>query len=266
MVVVVEDDAADGAMAAREEEEDLLEGVLLKRGGLFSGWKERLFVLTTKHIVYYESGNYMLASRSCTIKGSIPLSQVKSLDSLPEKKHGKRFCMAICSPSTTWVVRADTESDFNRWRDAIRNAIANAKPKAPQFGEVSSFLSAAGHLNTSNDPANLQDIESPTSPAQNDGEKCQFPGQKVEQLSKMKIVQHAKLEDVYTIGRVIDQGNNGKVFEGVDKRSGERVAIKQIDVGSSVEDDRNHMEIWQQVQHEHVVRLLDFYQTPSQVR
>ena len=37
--------------------QELLEGSMLKRGtGMFVAWKERLFLLTSKQIIYFEDG------------------------------------------------------------------------------------------------------------------------------------------------------------------------------------------------------------------
>eukprot|EP00961_Rhodomonas_salina_P113110 1521724-Rhodomonas_salina.2 len=130
------------------DETDLLEGAMLKRGGFFSGWKERLFVLTSKRLQYHIDSRYLvharavnvsgltqamlLPSRTSAVKGDILLNDIKSVDSLPEKKHGKRFCLAISGPQETWIVRAETETDFSRWRDAIRNAIAGERQRPAQ--------------------------------------------------------------------------------------------------------------------------------------
>ena len=68
--------------------------------------------------------------------------------------------------------------------------------------------------------------------------------------------------DLYSLGRVIDRGANGEVMEAKDKRTGEKVAIKRVEVGCSNEGE-DQMEIWQQVQHKSVVRLLDFFKTDT---
>jgi hypothetical protein len=91
---------------------------MMKRGtGMFVGWKERLFLLTSKQLVYFEAG------RLSAIKGSLMLRDIKGFDmALPTSKYGKKFCLALArtGPSPTWVLRTDTESDFIRWRDALR--------------------------------------------------------------------------------------------------------------------------------------------------
>lgn len=230
------------------DETDLLEGAMLKRGGFFSGWKERLFVLTSKRLQYHID-----SSRTSAVKGDILLNDIKSVDSLPEKKHGKRFCLAISGPQETWIVRAETETDFSRWRDAIRNAIAGERqrPAQPAAAQES--------------PAPAQSSRSRITSASTVASTVSSTpeGQQRRKKSKeIRVVVQAKIEENYTFGRVIDIGSNGKVLEGSDKRSGDRVAIKQIDVGASIEDE-GQLEIWQQVQHENVVRLLDFYKTPS---
>eukprot|EP00960_Hanusia_phi_P031299 749211-Hanusia_phi.AAC.1 len=89
------------------------------------------------------------------------------------------------------VARCDSKRHCERLDSATQNLCGmtedvSAKPKVPNFAEVSSFLSAAGHLNTANDPAMLNDIESPTSP-QEGPEKSPAAAEKVEKLSKMKV-------------------------------------------------------------------------------
>ena len=44
----------------------------------------------------------------------------------------------------------------------------------------------------------------------------------------------------------------------MERRSGQRVAVKQVELGQVAENE-HQMDIWQQVQHENVVRLLDFF-------
>ena len=53
--------------------QELLEGSMLKRGtGMFVAWKERLFLLTSKQLLYFEDG------RLSSTKGSILLRDVKT--------------------------------------------------------------------------------------------------------------------------------------------------------------------------------------------
>jgi len=59
----------------------------------------------------------------------------------------------------------------------------------------------------------------------------------------------------YTLGRVLDKGSNGTVVLGVDRRTGEKVAVKIVEVGGEgTREDEGQKEIWQQVQHENMVR------------
>ena len=92
----------------------------MKRGtGMFVAWKERLFLLTSKQLVYFDSG------RLSAIKGSMLLRDIKTFDmALPVSKYGKRFCLALTSSGATWIFRTDTESDFIRWRDAMRRDVS----------------------------------------------------------------------------------------------------------------------------------------------
>lgn len=112
--------ACAGQPTAVRAAQELLEGVMMKRGtGMFVAWKERLFLLTSKQLVYFDSGRF-----SAT-KGSMLLREIKTFDmALPVSKYGKKFCLALTSSGATWVVRTDTESDFIRWRDAMRRKIS----------------------------------------------------------------------------------------------------------------------------------------------
>ncbi len=39
--------------------QELLEGTMIKRGtGMFVAWKERLFLLTSKQLVYFDAGRF----------------------------------------------------------------------------------------------------------------------------------------------------------------------------------------------------------------
>jgi hypothetical protein len=113
---------------ADEDEEELLEGSMLKRGtGMFVAWKERLFLLTSKQLLYFEDG------RLSPTKGSMLLRDVKTFDmALAASKYGKKYCLSLAraGPSLTWVLCTDTESDFIRWRDALRRKYATWRDSA----------------------------------------------------------------------------------------------------------------------------------------
>ena len=105
-----------------EDEEELLEGTMMKRGtGMFVAWKERLFMLTSKQLVYFDAG------RLSGVKGSMLLRNVKVFDmAIPLSKYGKKLCLTLtphAGASAVWVLQTDTEQDFIRWRDALRHAI-----------------------------------------------------------------------------------------------------------------------------------------------
>jgi hypothetical protein len=55
------------------------------------------------------------------------------------------------------------------------------------------------------------------------------------------------IERHYSVGRMLDKGSNGKVFAGVDNRTGEKVAIKIIDVESGSLEGEGQKDIWLQV-------------------
>jgi len=59
--------------------QELLEGTMMKRGtGMFVGWKERLFLLTSKQLVYFEAG------RLSVVKGTMTLRDVKVRRAYPQ--------------------------------------------------------------------------------------------------------------------------------------------------------------------------------------
>jgi len=95
---------------------------MMKRGtGMFVAWKERLFLLTSKQLIYFEAG------RLSVMKGSMLLRDIKNFDmALPVSKYSKKFCLTLArsSSSPIWVLRTDTEPDFIRWRDALRRKIS----------------------------------------------------------------------------------------------------------------------------------------------
>ena len=95
---------------------------MMKRGtGMFVAWKERLFMLTSKQLVYFDAG------RLSGVKGSMLLRNVKVFDmAIPLSKYGKKLCLTLtphAGASAVWVLQTDTEQDFIRWRDALRHAI-----------------------------------------------------------------------------------------------------------------------------------------------
>lgn len=77
----------------------------------------------------------------------------------------------------------------------------------------------------------------------------------------------SKIETYYKICRKIGSGHYSEVFEGVDLRTGERVAIKQV---SKVHQDmkaglyaRREAEIARTIKHENVVETIDIFETST---
>ena len=59
------------ARAHRHDDVELLEGTLLKKGGLFMGWREKHFILSSKTLKYYNP------SSRATPKGCLALDSLK---------------------------------------------------------------------------------------------------------------------------------------------------------------------------------------------
>ena len=269
------------------------------------GWRERHFVLSTTKLTYFTH-----PSKSAP-KGSISLDSIKCINPLPDKKHGKRFCMAIITTTVTWIVRADTEADFQRWTDAIIAAIDSLHKRsviqnrtfeaggdirippisieaATDFGDdKQSALADSQRQNTDASGKHHKNNETPSKSSAVPTSHGSDPHTSKEGMATMtpkgsgsldicrtseaKVVSserrvrstdrragERRIEEYYVLGRVIDSGANGRVMEGMERRSGQRVAVKQVDLGQVVENE-HQMDIWQQVQHENVVRLLDFF-------
>jgi hypothetical protein len=275
-------------------DEELLEGSMMKRGGLFMGWRERHFVLSSSKLTYFTH-----PSKSAP-KGSISLDSIKCINPLPDKKHGKRFCMAIISTTVTWIVRADTEADFQRWTDAILAAIDSMHKRSSTSqrsteieGEIripplslenddpvddehernmnstgkhvkssetgpDDFPSSVSHKGDSLKHANTVTAKGSGSLDISRTNEAKTVSSERRFRSTDNRTHERRIEDYYALGRVIDSGANGRVLEGMERRSGQRVAVKQVNLGQVVENE-HQMDIWQQVQHENVVRLLDFF-------
>ncbi len=86
-------------------------------------------------------------------------------------------------------------------------------------------------------------------PAEPNGreKKVQEPGKTEPSNKRSGKDQTVQITDLYSLGRVIDGGANGQVLEGLDKRNGEKVAIKKISIGGGSNENEGQMEIWAQV-------------------
>eukprot|EP00285_Hemiselmis_virescens_P001882 CAMPEP_0173414256 /NCGR_PEP_ID=MMETSP1356-20130122/84010_1 /TAXON_ID=77927 ORGANISM="Hemiselmis virescens, Strain PCC157" /NCGR_SAMPLE_ID=MMETSP1356 /ASSEMBLY_ACC=CAM_ASM_000847 /LENGTH=244 /DNA_ID=CAMNT_0014376407 /DNA_START=150 /DNA_END=881 /DNA_ORIENTATION=+ len=104
-----------------ENEEQLMEGPLHKKAsgatGMMVGWRERRFVLTTHRLLYYETGKAAAAP-----KGTMTLADMRHIELMPEKKAGKPFCLSAVSPTCSWIMRADSQAECERWLREIKAA------------------------------------------------------------------------------------------------------------------------------------------------
>jgi serine/threonine-protein kinase len=79
-----------------------------------------------------------------------------------------------------------------------------------------------------------------------------------------------KLCDRYELRRVVADGGMGRVYEGIDKQTQTRIAVKVLhdDVSKdevSLERFKREYEISSQLPHDHIVKVLDFQRDPSGV-
>jgi hypothetical protein len=245
------------------------------------------------------------------------LRNIKTFDmALPVSKYGKKFCLALASSdsSAAWVFRTDTESDFIRWRDALRHAIDAARP-APSSRHALSPLQTNPHSSVAHTPpptgggrqqeatrpsvdiggangadgggagrGDGRDREAATchktfiksggggglkhniATAETSVDEKQVKGSAMGQrVEGEEGEEGGGIEQHYSVGRMLDKGSNGSVYAGVDNRTGERVAIKIIDVEGGSLEGEGQKDIWLQVQHENMVRLLDYYKTASKL-
>jgi len=78
-----------------------------------------------------------------------------------------------------------------------------------------------------------------------------------------------KLRDRYEIRRVVADGGTGRVYEGIDKQTQTRIAVKVLhaDIAKdevSLERFKREYEISSQLPHDHIVKVLDFQRDPAQ--
>ncbi|KAJ1493457.1 kinase-like domain-containing protein [Baffinella frigidus] len=258
-------------------ETELLEEVLHKRsGGFFPAWKPRLLLLTSLRVkVFQESG------RASAVKESVLLTEIVAIEAVPEKKHSRKFCLAIEATDARWILAASSAERLEKWLAALRTAVSSvrSKPRQPRLIETHD-LSSPSESDPFSPPTELSPPKQlrPAGVGGGGGGRgrgpegaANFAGAAGAAGAAAEFggggggggggIAEEGVHDLYELGRVIDQGSNGKVMEGRDRRSGERVAIKQVEIGASGEGEEQ-MEIWLQVQHENVVRLLDFYKSP----
>src|SRR5690349_19099092 len=79
-----------------------------------------------------------------------------------------------------------------------------------------------------------------------------------------------KLCGRYEIRRVVADGGMGRVYEGIDKQTNTRIAVKVLhdDVSKddvALERFKREYEISSQLPHDHIVKVLDFQKDPSGV-
>ncbi len=223
----------------------------------------------------------------------------------------KRFCLSISTVSINWIVRADTQADFEvnnseiptlgslfffhghatlactsekrtarlltwfsffhkRWLIDIKKATEAAHVKVnvtvtpssripadvPPSPNVSAVTMSGALESSISSSATSKSTSRPggAEPPNGREKKVQEPG-KTEASSKRSGSgkdQTVHVTDLYSLGRVIDGGANGQVLEGLDKRNGERVAIKRITIGGGSNENEGQMEIWAQVVHMNV--------------
>jgi len=303
-------------------EELIMEGALLKKAsgatGMMRLWRERTFVLTSKSLSYFETTN---RTKQGAPKGVMALEEMRQVEEIPEKKAGKPFCLCIATPATSWIVRADSQAESERWLCEIKAAV-KLRGKNPLSATMppsrvepliegqstldtletttdthlnSSTLSSSSHRHSqaatasphrSSAPSPHRSSCSAEDGAEGGGSHVSTPSgrkpasaqdppaskrpplgpsNKNSSLNKSSAldgsgVGNRDLSTFYSLGRQLGGGENGEVREGVDRRTGERVAIKIVDAETS-DEGQFQKEIWQQVQHKNVVKLLDFFKT-----
>ena len=88
----------------------LKEGYMKKEGaGVSFGWKKRLFVLTKRHIAYYDKADE---------KGRVELVDILEMAPSNKKKH----CMKITTQARVWEFQATSDEDRDDWITALAKA------------------------------------------------------------------------------------------------------------------------------------------------
>jgi len=89
------------------------EGFLTKEGGGFKSWKKRWFTLKDSDLSYYK------AKGDTEALGSISLSTAGRIQHMDRKK--KPFGFEVPTPSRTFYLAAETETERSAWIDAIES-------------------------------------------------------------------------------------------------------------------------------------------------
>eukprot|EP01123_Difflugia_compressa_P010039 TRINITY_DN3554_c0_g1_i1.p1 TRINITY_DN3554_c0_g1~~TRINITY_DN3554_c0_g1_i1.p1 ORF type:complete len:485 (+),score=97.92 TRINITY_DN3554_c0_g1_i1:57-1457(+) len=208
-------------------------GWVTKEGGSYKNWKKRWMIIEGTDLAYYKKEN---KKEKC---GIVPL--VGSMVSTVSYKQ-KKFCFEITTPTRTWHVCANSESDMDRWIKGLNDAIKLGST----LGGVSS--SSQGKLNESS---------SSIPPAGSEGGK---------DVKKMGI------ED-FTIKKVIGQGSFGKVLLVTKKEepNKDRVfAMKVLNKSTiiarnEVEHTKSEKSILMKLEHPFLVQLHYSFQTPDKL-
>lgn len=102
------------------------EGYLTKEGGSFKSWKKRWFVLKDCNLAYYKQKG------ETEPLGVISLSHAGRIQSTDRKKKAHGF--EIPTPSRTFYLSADTETEKQSWMDALEHT-RDANTKKPKIIE-----------------------------------------------------------------------------------------------------------------------------------
>ncbi|XP_004347791.2 hypothetical protein CAOG_03966 [Capsaspora owczarzaki ATCC 30864] len=131
----------------------LKSGYLTKQGGSVKSWKRRWFVLqpagltTPASLQYFKTDRAALQANAEAL-GTISLAdvaEVRKADADPEVA-GKRFAIACVTPSRTYWLVADSESEMNDWLSILTETLAATAAQSPsslsQPAGVASILAA----------------------------------------------------------------------------------------------------------------------------
>jgi calcium/calmodulin-dependent protein kinase I len=111
-------------------------GWMTKQGGLIKNWKKRWFVLRKNgDLDYYLDKSMKKKKGTLNVKGITCTSS--DLDNVNKKKTNRGYLFAIETTFRTFLMYADTQADFNQWKEKLVEQGAKWKGVAAKNSESS---------------------------------------------------------------------------------------------------------------------------------
>ncbi len=168
---------------------------------------------------------FSTSNTSGSPRGHTMIASIRHIEGHAEK-FGRRFVLELVSVhGGMWALQCKDAKEMALWKDQITQAYAAIQARSAVQPSIAPGQAAAA------------------TPARSSS------------------VAGASFHERYRFGRILDKGSHGKVYEAMHVQSGTPVAIKEVSAKASSVESEDQIEVWAQVRHENIIRLLDFHRT-----